>query len=291
MAENIELMYEEDLKNAPLDATYLYLKQIGEYDLLTPEEEAELALKAREGDLEAKKKLVNCNLRLVVSVAKKYHKNVGMSFLDIVQEGNIGLMKSVDKYDPSTGYRFSTYATWWIRQTISRAITNQSNTIRIPAHMFDIQSKVSKASQRLHSELGREATVHEIAKDLNISVEKVEEVYHLVHSPMSLDYTVGEDDDTSVGDLIADNNTISPEEMAIQQERREGVLKVLSTLAEKEKEVIMMRFGLDDGEPKTLEEVGKIYGVTKERIRQIEIKALRKLRQPFRQALLKVYLD
>ena len=291
MAENIELMYEEDLKNAPLDATYLYLKQIGEYDLLTPEEEAELALKAREGDLEAKKKLVNCNLRLVVSVAKKYHKNVGMSFLDIVQEGNIGLMKSVDKYDPSTGYRFSTYATWWIRQTISRAITNQSNTIRIPAHMFDIQSKVSKASQRLHSELGREATAHEIAKDLNISVEKVEEVYHLVHSPMSLDYTVGEDDDTSVGDLIADNNTISPEEMAIQQERREGVLKVLSTLAEKEKEVIMMRFGLDDGEPKTLEEVGKIYGVTKERIRQIEIKALRKLRQPFRQALLKVYLD
>lgn len=291
MAENIELMYEEDLKNAPLDATYLYLKQIGEYDLLTPEEEAELALKAREGDLEAKKKLVNCNLRLVVSVAKKYHKNVGMSFLDIVQEGNIGLMKSVDKYDPSTGYRFSTYATWWIRQTISRAITNQSNTIRIPAHMFDIQSKVSKASQRLHSELGREATAHEIAKDLNISVEKVEEVYHLVHSPMSLDYTVGEDDDTSVGDLIADNNTISPEEMAIQQERREGVLKVLGTLAEKEKEVIMMRFGLDDGEPKTLEEVGKIYGVTKERIRQIEIKALRKLRQPFRQALLKVYLD
>ena len=291
MAENIELMYEEDLKNAPLDATYLYLKQIGEYDLLTPEEEAELALKAREGDLEAKKKLVNCNLRLVVSVAKKYHKNVGMSFLDIVQEGNIGLMKSVDKYDPSTGYRFSTYATWWIRQTISRAITNQSNTIRIPAHMFDIQSKVSKASQRLHSELGREATAHEIAKDLNISVEKVEEVYHLVHSPMSLDYTVGEDDDTSVGDLIADNNTISPEEMAIQQERREGVLKVLNTLAEKEKEVIMMRFGLDDGEPKTLEEVGKIYGVTKERIRQIEIKALRKLRQPFRQALLKVYLD
>ena len=291
MAENIELMYEEDLKNAPLDATQLYLKQIGEYDLLTPEEEAELALKAREGDLEAKKKLVNCNLRLVVSVAKKYHKNVGMSFLDIVQEGNIGLMKSVDKYDPSTGYRFSTYATWWIRQTISRAITNQSNTIRIPAHMFDIQSKVSKASQRLHSELGREATAHEIAKDLNISVEKVEEVYHLVHSPMSLDYTVGEDDDTSVGDLIADNNTISPEEMAIQQERREGVLKVLGTLAEKEKEVIMMRFGLDDGEPKTLEEVGKIYGVTKERIRQIEIKALRKLRQPFRQALLKVYLD
>jgi RNA polymerase primary sigma factor len=157
--------------------------------------------------------------------------------------------------------------------------------------MFDIQSKVSKASQRLHSELGREATAHEIAKDLNISVEKVEEVYHLVHNPMSLDYTVGEDDDTSVGDLIADNNTASPEELAIQQERREGVLKVLNTLAEKEKEVIMMRFGLDDGEPKTLEEVGKVYGVTKERIRQIEIKALRKLRQPFRQALLKVYLD
>lgn len=291
MTENIEFMYEEDLKNAPLDATYLYLKQIGEYDLLTPEEEMELALKSQSGDIEAKKKLINSNLRLVVSVAKKYHKNVGMSFLDIVQEGNIGLMKSVDKYDPSTGYRFSTYATWWIRQTISRAITNQSNTIRIPAHMFDIQSKVSKASQRLHGELGREATAQEIAKELNISVEKVEEVYHLVHNPMSLDYTVGEDDDTSVGELIADTNIVSPEEMAIQQERKEGVLKVLGTLAEKEKEVIMMRFGLDDGEPKTLEEVGKIYGVTKERIRQIEIKALRKLRQPFRQALLKVYLD
>lgn len=291
MAENLEIIYEEDSKNAPLDATHMYLKQIGQYDLLTPEEEIKLAKEAQAGDIESRTKLVSSNLRLVVSIAKKYHKNVGMSFLDIIQEGNIGLMKSVDKYDPASGYRFSTYATWWIRQTISRAITNQANTIRVPAHMFDIQSKVSKASQKLHNELGREATIEEIANELNVSTEKVEEVYHLIHTPMSLDYTVGEDDDTSVGDLIADTEAMSPEEVAIQQERREAILKVLNTLSEKEKEVIMWRFGLTDGEAKTLEEVGAMYGVTKERIRQIEIKALRKLRQPFRQALLKPHLD
>lgn len=291
MAENLEIIYEEDSKNAPLDATHMYLKQIGQYDLLTPEEEIKLAKEAQAGNVESRTKLVSSNLRLVVSVAKKYHKNVGMSFLDIIQEGNIGLMKSVDKYDPASGYRFSTYATWWIRQTISRAITNQANTIRVPAHMFDIQSKVSKASQKLHNELGREATVEEIANELNVSIEKVEEVYHLIHTPMSLDYTVGEDDDTSVGDLIADTEAVSPEEVAIQQERRKAILKVLNTLSEKEKEVIMWRFGLTDGEAKTLEEVGAMYGVTKERIRQIEIKALRKLRQPFRQALLKPHLD
>ena len=291
MAENLEIIYEEDSKNAPLDATHMYLKQIGQYDLLTPEEEIKLAKEAQAGDVESRTKLVSSNLRLVVSIAKKYHKNVGMSFLDIIQEGNIGLMKSVDKYDPASGYRFSTYATWWIRQTISRAITNQANTIRVPAHMFDIQSKVSKTSQKLHNELGREATIEEIANELNVSAEKVEEVYHLIHTPMSLDYTVGEDDDTSVGDLIADTETISPEEVAIQQERREAILKVLNTLSEKEKEVIMWRFGLTDGEAKTLEEVGAMYGVTKERIRQIEIKALRKLRQPFRQTLLKPHLD
>ena len=291
MAENLEIIYEEDSKNAPLDATHMYLKQIGQYDLLTPEEEIKLAKEAQAGNIESRTKLVSSNLRLVVSIAKKYHKNVGMSFLDIVQEGNLGLMKSIDKYDPTSGYRFSTYATWWIRQTISRAITNQANTIRVPAHMFDIQSKVSKASQKLHNELGREATIEEIANELNVSTEKVEEVYHLIHTPMSLDYTIGEDDDTSVGDLIADTEAISPEEIAIQQERREAILKVLNTLSEKEKEVIMWRFGLTDGEAKTLEEVGAMYGVTKERIRQIEIKALRKLRQPFRQALLKPHLD
>ena len=258
---------------------------------MTPEEEIKLAKEAQAGDVESRTKLISSNLRLVVSIAKKYHKNVGMSFLDIIQEGNIGLMKSVDKYDPASGYRFSTYATWWIRQTISRAITNQANTIRVPAHMFDIQSKVSKASQKLHNELGREATIEEIASELNVSAEKVEEVYHLIHTPMSLDYTVGEDDDTSVGDLIADTKTVSPEEIAIQQERKDAILKVLNTLSEKEKEVIMWRFGLTDGEAKTLEEVGVMYGVTKERIRQIEIKALRKLRQPFRQSLLKPHLD
>lgn len=291
MADNLENTFEENSKNAPLDATHIYLKQIGQYELLTPEEEITLATAAQNGDVESRTKLINSNLRLVVSVAKKYHKNVGMSFLDIIQEGNIGLMKCIDKYDPNAGYRFSTYATWWIRQTISRAITNQSNTIRVPAHMFDIQSKVSKSSQKLHNELNREPTPEEIAKDLNISVDKVEEVYHLIHTPMSLDYTVGEDEDTCVGDLIADTKTLSPEEVAIQKEKRADIIKVLNTLSEKEKEVIMWRFGLTDGEAKTLEEVGQIYGVTKERIRQIETKALRKLRQPFRQSLLKNHLD
>ena len=213
-----------------------------------------------------------------------------MSFLDIIQEGNVGLMKCIDKYDSSSGYRFSTYATWWIRQTISRAITNQANTIRVPAHMFDIQSKVSKASQKLHNELGREATIEEIAAELNISTEKVEEVYHLIHTPMSLDYTVGEDDDTSVGDLIADTEAQSPEEMAIQQEKRKAILKVLDTLSEKEKEVIMWRFGLTDGEAKTLEEVGELLSLSKERVRQLESKALRKLRHPSRSRKLRDYM-
>lgn len=291
MTENTEIMFEADVKNAPLDATHIYLKEIGKYELLTPEKEVELAVAAQAGDKTARSQLVNSNLRLVVSIAKKYHQNAGMSFLDLIQEGNIGLMKSVDKYDPAQGYRFSTYATWWIRQTISRAITNQSGTIRVPAHMFDISNKVSKASQRLHNELNREPTAEEIAADLKIDVEKVKEVYHLAHSPMSLDYTVGEDDDTSIGDLIADNTAVAPDDMAIQKETRAAIIKVLDTLTEKEKEVIMLRFGIEDGEAKTLEDVGKLFGVTKERIRQIETKALRKLRQPLRQNILKSYID
>ena len=285
------MVKETEFSEVNLDATHLYLKEIGKYELLTPEEEYAYAIAAQNGDISAKTTLANANLRLVVSVAKKYHKNVGMSFLDIIQEGNLGLMKAIEKFNPDQGYRFSTYATWWIRQTISRAITNQANTIRVPAHMFEIQSKVSKSAQSLHNVLGREPTVEEIALDLKIEVEKVEEVFHLIHSPMSLDFTVGEDDDTSVGDLIADDANIPPEEMVIHQEKHNAIMKVLDTLTEQEKDVIKLRFGLDDGEAKTLAEVGELRGVTKERIRQIETKALRKLRQPFRLAILKDYVD
>ena len=277
--------------NAPLDATYQYLKEIGKYDLLTPEEELELALAAKAGDKTARTKLINSNLRLVVSVAKKYHNNTTMSFLDLIQEGNVGLMKSIDKYEPSQGYRFSTYATWWIRQTISRSLANQSNTIRLPVHIYDLQSRLAKAKQKLHNDLDREPTIEELAAELEVEVERIQEVYHIAQSPMSLDYSVGEDDDTSVGDLIADNNSLSPDELVINKEKKKAILKVLATLSESEQEVITLRFGLDNGEIKTLAEVGEIKGVTKERIRQIENKALRKLRQPLRQNILKSYLN
>lgn len=276
---------------AETEAIYTYLKEIGEYKLLTQEEENNLAIAAKQGSQQARTQLINSNLRLVVSIAKKYHQNSTMSFLDLVQEGNIGLMKSVDKYKPTQGYRFSTYATWWIRQAISRAITNQSSTIRIPAHMFDISSKVAKSSQKLHNELGHEPTAEEIAADLKIEVNKVKEVYHLAHSSISLDYTVGEDDDTAMGELIADNRIMAPDDVAIQKETQKGILQVLDTLGDKEKEVVILRFGLKDGEAKTLEDIGNSLGVTKERIRQIEEKALRKLRQPFRQNILKSYMN
>ena len=289
--DNNENIYETDTKNAPLDAIYLYFKQIGNYPLLTPEEEVELITAAQNGDNKAREKVINSNLRLVVSIAKKYHKNAGMSFLDIVQEGNIGLMKCIDKYDPSAGYRFSTYATWWIRQAISKAIINKSNTIRMPAHMFDLSSKINKASQKLLNDLGREPTDDEIAQELEIKVEKIKDILNISKSPMSLDYTVGEDDDTSIGELIADDRIESPEAIVINKEKHNEIMKVLNTLNEREREVIILRFGIEDGQNKSLEEVGKICGVTKERIRQIEIKALRKLRHPFRQSILQEYLN
>lgn len=286
-----EIIYENESKNAPLDATHLYFKQIGNYPLLTAEEEVELITAAQNGDKDAKEKVINSNLRLVVSIAKKYHNNVGLSFLDLIQEGNIGLTKCIDKFDVSQGYRFSTYATWWIRQVISKAIINQSNTIRMPAHLFDLSSKINKASQKLLNDLGREPTDDEIAQELGIKVEKIKDILNVSKSPMSLDYTVGEDDDTSVGELIADDRIESPETIAINHERHDAIMKVLDTLNEKEREVIMLRFGIEDGQNKSLEEVGEICGVTKERIRQIEAKALRKLRQPFRQKILKAYVD
>ena len=286
-----EHIYETDTKNAPLDATYLYFKQIGNYPLLTPEEEVELITAAQNGDDKAREKVINSNLRLVVSIAKKYHNNVGLSFLDLIQEGNMGLTTCIDKFDVSQGYRFSTYATWWIRQAISKAIINQSNTIRMPAHLYDLSSKINKASQKLLNDLGREPTDDEIAQELGIKVEKIKDILNISKSPMSLDYTVGEDDDTSVGELIADDRIESPETIAINKEKHNAIMKVLNTLNEREREVIILRFGIEDGQNKSLEEVGEICGVTKERIRQIEIKALRKVRQPFRQSILQEYLN
>ena len=286
-----EHIYETDTKNAPLDATYLYFKQIGNYPLLTPEEEVELITAAQNGDDKAREKVINSNLRLVVSIAKKYHNNVGLSFLDLIQEGNMGLTTCIDKFDVSQGYRFSTYATWWIRQAISKAIINQSNTIRMPAHLYDLSSKINKASQKLLNDLGREPTDDEIAQELGIKVEKIKDILNVSKSPMSLDYTVGEDDDTSVGELIADDRIESPETIVINKEKHNAIMKVLNTLNEREREVIILRFGIEDGQNKSLEEVGEICGVTKERIRQIEIKALRKLRQPFRQSILQEYLN
>lgn len=286
-----EHIYETDTKNAPLDATYLYFKQIGNYPLLTPEEEVELITAAQNGDDKAREKVINSNLRLVVSIAKKYHNNVGLSFLDLIQEGNMGLTTCIDKFDVSQGYRFSTYATWWIRQAISKAIINQSNTIRMPAHLYDLSSKINKASQKLLNDLGREPTDDEIAQELGIKVEKIKDILNVSKSPMSLDYTVGEDDGTSIGELIADDRIESPETIVINKEKHNAIMKVLNTLNEREREVIILRFGIEDGQNKSLEEVGEICGVTKERIRQIEIKALRKLRQPFRQSILQEYLN
>lgn len=274
-----------------LDSIKIYLKDIGQYELLTAEKEVELAQAAQAGDKKARVDLINSNLRLVVSIAKKYNKNTSMSFLDLIQEGNLGLMKAVDKYDIAQGYRFSTYATWWIRQSISRAIINQSSTIRIPAHMTDITKKVSKSSQKLQIELGREPTEEEIAEDLGVPVEKVKDVFHLARSPLSLDNTIGDDEESCVGDLIADNNAINPNDAIEAEDKKDAIEKVLNTLTPKEKEIIILRFGLKDGRSHTLEEVGQTFDVTKERIRQIEDKALRKLRQPFRKNILQSYMD
>lgn len=275
----------------PLDSIKIYLKDIGQYELLTAEKEVELAQAAQAGDKKARVDLINSNLRLVVSIAKKYNKNTSMSFLDLIQEGNLGLMKAVDKYDIAQGYRFSTYATWWIRQSISRAIINQSGTIRIPAHMTDITKKVSKSSQKLQIELDREPTEEEIAEDLGVPVEKVKDVFHLARSPLSLDNTIGDDEESCVGDLIADNNAINPNDVIEAEDKKDAIEKVLNTLTPKEKEIIILRFGLKDGRSHTLEEVGQTFDVTKERIRQIEDKALRKLRQPFRKNILQSYMD
>ena len=283
----------EDLSNSKdikiNDPVRMYLKEIGRINLLTSDEEFEYAKLANEGDEHAKTMLAESNLRLVVSIAKRYVGR-GMLFLDLIQEGNIGLMKAVEKFDPSKGYKFSTYATWWIRQAITRAIADQARTIRIPVHMVETINKLARVQRQLTQELNREPTDEEIAKKLGVSLDKVREVYKISQDPVSLETPIGEEDDSHLGDFIKDERTMSPEEYATVGMLKEELSGVLLTLTEREEKVLRLRFGLDDGQCRTLEEVGQIFNVTRERIRQIEAKALRKLRHPSRSRKLKDFL-
>ncbi len=272
------------------DPVRMYLKEIGKVSLLTAEEERELAIRMEQGDEDAKKKLCESNLRLVVSIAKRY-LNRGLSFLDLIQEGNLGLIKAVDKFDYTKGYKFSTYATWWIRQAITRSIADQARTIRIPVHMVETINKLIRVSRQLLQEYGREPTSEEIAKEMGISAEKVREIKKISQDPVSLETPIGEEEDSHLGDFIPDDDIPTPVDAAAYSMLKEQLMEVLDTLSDREKKVLMLRFGLEDGRPRTLEEVGKEFNVTRERIRQIEAKALRKLRHPSRSKKLKDYLE
>ncbi len=271
------------------DPVRMYLKEIGQIKLLSMDEELELADRIASGDEEAKNILAEANLRLVVSIAKRYVGR-GMLFLDLIQEGNIGLMKAVDKFDVTKGYKFSTYATWWIRQAITRAIADQARTIRVPVHMVETINKLARIQRQLTLELNREPTEDELAKKMNIPVEKIREIYKISQEPVSLETPIGEEDDSHLGDFIKDERNVSPEEFATNEMLKDEIADVLSTLTEREEKVIRLRFGLEDGKSRTLEEVGQMFGVTRERIRQIEAKALRKLRHPSRSRKLKDYM-
>lgn len=272
------------------DPVRMYLKEIGKVPLLTAEEEIELAKRMELGDEEAKKRLAEANLRLVVSIAKRYVGR-GMLFLDLIQEGNLGLIKAVDKFDYKMGYKFSTYATWWIRQAITRAIADQARTIRIPVHMVETINKLMRVSRQLVQELGREPSAEEIAQRMELPVERVREIIKIAQEPVSLETPIGEEEDSHLGDFIQDDNVPVPAEAATYTMLKEQIVDVLTTLTEREQRVLRLRFGLDDGRSRTLEEVGKEFNVTRERIRQIEAKALRKLRHPSRSRKLRDYLE
>lgn len=272
------------------DPVRMYLKEIGKVPLLSAEEEIELAKKMELGDEDAKKRLAEANLRLVVSIAKRYVGR-GMLFLDLIQEGNLGLIKAVEKFDYRKGYKFSTYATWWIRQAITRAIADQARTIRIPVHMVETINKLIRVSRQLLQELGREPSPEEIAEEMNMPVERVREILKISQEPVSLETPIGEEEDSHLGDFIQDDNVPVPADAAAFTLLKEQLVEVLGTLTEREQKVLRLRFGLDDGRARTLEEVGKEFNVTRERIRQIEAKALRKLRHPSRSRKLKDYLD
>ncbi len=286
--ENIELAVPDGVSIE--DPVRMYLKEIGKVPLLTADEEKELAMQMEAGDMEAKKRLAEANLRLVVSIAKRYVGR-GMLFLDLIQEGNLGLIKAVEKFDYRKGYKFSTYATWWIRQAITRAIADQARTIRIPVHMVETINKLIRVQRQLLQELGREPYPEEIAEKMNLPVERVREIQKISQEPVSLETPIGEEEDSHLGDFIQDDNVPVPSEAAAFTLLKEQLVEVLGTLTDREQKVLCLRFGLDDGRARTLEEVGKEFDVTRERIRQIEAKALRKLRHPSRSRKLKDYLD
>ena len=286
--ENIELAVPDGVSIE--DPVRMYLKEIGKVPLLTAEEEKNLAMRMENGDMDAKKRLAEANLRLVVSIAKRYVGR-GMLFLDLIQEGNLGLIKAVEKFDYRKGYKFSTYATWWIRQAITRAIADQARTIRIPVHMVETINKLIRVQRQLLQEKGREPYPEEIAEKMNLPVERVREIQKISQEPVSLETPIGEEEDSHLGDFIQDDNVPVPAEAATFTLLKEQLVEVLGTLTEREQKVLRLRFGLDDGRARTLEEVGKEFNVTRERIRQIEAKALRNLRHPSRSRKLKDYLD
>ena len=289
--ENINLDAVELLEGVGTeDPVRMYLKEIGTIPLLTPEEELDLAVKKAEGDEDAKNRLIEANLRLVVSIAKRYTGR-GMSFLDLVQEGNLGLIKGVEKFDYTKGYKLSTYATWWIRQSVTRALADQARTIRVPVHMVETINKMSKMQRKLTLELGYEPSIAELAEHLDMSQERVMEIMQIAREPASLETPIGEEDDSNLGDFVADTNTVTPETNVENVMLREEIDNLLKDLKERERQVIIMRFGLEDGHSRTLEEVGKEFNVTRERIRQIESKALRKLRIPMRSRKIKDFLN
>ena len=295
--DDVEEVTEEEMNRAfsldgisTDDPVRMYLKECGKVNLLTPEKEADLAKRMMEGDDRARKQLVEANLRLVVSIAKRYVGR-GMQFLDLIQEGNLGLMKAVEKFDYTKGYKFSTYATWWIRQAITRAIADQARTIRIPVHMVETINKVIRTSRQLLQELGHEPTPEEVAEEMNMPVQKVRDIMKTALEPVSLETPIGEEEDSHLGDFIQDTDSPQPMEAAATTMLREQLIEVLGSLTPREEMVLRLRFGIDDGQPRTLEEVGQQFNVTRERIRQIEAKALRKLRHPSRAKKLKDYMD